>query len=361
MTKIVLTGGPCAGTSTAMSWVQNVFSQMGYSVLFVPETASELTAGGVTPESCRSNIIYQQCLMQLQMEKERVYEKVASTMCTDKTLIVCEGGVLQQKASMSKSEFTEVLKALGTDEMTLRSRYDAVFHLRTAAKGAEAFYSTAKCLPRKESLAEAAEADEKISAAWKGHPSFHTIGNGGTFQQKMQCLIREIAQFLGEPLPYETERKFLIVYPDIAWLEHYPNCQHIEIIQTYLRSRGEDEVRVRERNVDGHSIYFQTMKRTYHGGTEVEVERRLTKDEYLRRLMDADTTKHQVRKTRYCFVFEKQHFEIDVYPFWNDKAIAKVAVQDAQAAVKFPPQIEMLSDVTTNAAYQNASIAAHLF
>ena len=42
ITKIVITGGPCAGKSTAMSWVQNAFTEMGYTVLFVPETATEL-------------------------------------------------------------------------------------------------------------------------------------------------------------------------------------------------------------------------------------------------------------------------------------------------------------------------------
>lgn len=37
ITKIVITGGPCAGKSTAMSWIQNAFTQKGYRVLFVPE------------------------------------------------------------------------------------------------------------------------------------------------------------------------------------------------------------------------------------------------------------------------------------------------------------------------------------
>ncbi len=49
ITKIVITGGPCAGKSTAMSWVQNAFTNMGYTVLFVPETATELIGGGVAP------------------------------------------------------------------------------------------------------------------------------------------------------------------------------------------------------------------------------------------------------------------------------------------------------------------------
>ncbi len=73
ITMIVLTGGPCAGKTTAMSWMQNNLPQYGYKVLFVPETATELIGGGVTPWECGSNLEYQLCQMQLQLEKERVF------------------------------------------------------------------------------------------------------------------------------------------------------------------------------------------------------------------------------------------------------------------------------------------------
>ena len=53
--KIVITGGPSAGKSTAMSWIQNAFTQMGYTVLFVPETATELITAGVAPWTCGTN------------------------------------------------------------------------------------------------------------------------------------------------------------------------------------------------------------------------------------------------------------------------------------------------------------------
>ena len=59
ISKIVITGGPCAGKSTAMSWVQNAFTQMGYTVLFVPETATELINGGVAPWTCVTNTEFQ--------------------------------------------------------------------------------------------------------------------------------------------------------------------------------------------------------------------------------------------------------------------------------------------------------------
>jgi thymidylate kinase len=60
--KIVLTGGPCAGKTTGMSWIQNAFTQMGYAVLFVPETATELISGGVAPWNFKENVDFQNCL-----------------------------------------------------------------------------------------------------------------------------------------------------------------------------------------------------------------------------------------------------------------------------------------------------------
>ena len=37
VTKIVITGGPCAGKTTALSWIMNSFTEKGYVVLIVPE------------------------------------------------------------------------------------------------------------------------------------------------------------------------------------------------------------------------------------------------------------------------------------------------------------------------------------
>ena len=101
ITKIVVTGGPCAGKSTALSWIQNAFSEKGYVVLFVPETATELITNGVAPWTCGSNIDYQKCQMRLQEQKELVFEQAAATMKTDKVLIVCDRGALDNKAYMT--------------------------------------------------------------------------------------------------------------------------------------------------------------------------------------------------------------------------------------------------------------------
>lgn len=357
VTKIVITGGPCAGKTTAMSWIQNAFTQMGYTVLFVPETATELITGGVAPWTCKSNADYQKCQLTLQAEKERVFQMAAEAMTGKKVLIVCDRGALDNKAYMQESEFAEVLAMLDINEVELRDNYDAVFHLVTAAKGAEEYYTTANNAARTESPQQAAALDNKLVAAWTGHPHLRVIDNSTSFEEKMKRLIAEIAAFLGEPEPYEIERKYLIAYPDVAWLESLPNCQRVEIMQTYLNSHAGEEVRVRQRGIHGNYIYFKTIKRKINDVKRVEVEQRLSEEEYLRLLMDADTSRRQIRKTRYCLTYGNQYFEIDIFPFWKDQAILEIELREETVPVCFPPHIQVLREVTEDEAYKNAALA----
>lgn len=359
ITKIVITGGPCAGKSTAMSRLQTVFSQRGYTVLFIPETATELITGGVAPWTCGTNADYQIGQLRLQLEKEAVFAQAARTMDDEKVLIVCDRGALDSKAYMDRLEFAQVLDALETNEVALRDSYDAVFHLVTAAKGAAAFYTTANNAARTETAEEAAALDDRLIAAWTGHPHLRVIDNVSDFEDKMRRLIAEISAFLGVPEPVEIERKFLIEYPDLKWLESIPNCRRIEIIQTYLNADEDTEVRVRQRGENGHYIYFRTEKRKVSGLKRVEIEQRLSESEYLRLLMNADTTRRQIRKDRYCLTYAGQYFEIDVYPFWHDRAIAEIELSDEHADVQFPKQLRVIREVTDDAAYKNAALAKY--
>ena len=358
ISKIVVTGGPCAGKTTAMSWIQNAFTEMGYCVLFVPETATELITGGVTPWTLETNLDYQLCQMRLQLEKEKIFCQAAEKIFNhDKVLIVCDRGTMDNKAYMTEPEFAQLLAKLEQNETELRDKYDAVFHLVTAAKGAEEFYTLSNNQARTETIEEATALDDKLISAWTGHPHFRVIDNSSGFEEKMKRLIAEISSFLGEPEPFEIERKFLIEYPDIKWLESNPNCRRVEIIQTYLKSETDEEVRVRQRGENGNYIYFKTAKKKVSGLKRVEIENRLTQKEYLALLMEADTTKRQIRKTRYCLTYENQYFEIDVYPFWDDKAIMEIELSDENAEVIFPKSITVIKEVTEDENYKNASLA----
>ena len=55
ITRICLTGGPCAGKTTALVELQVVLNQMGFRVLQVPEAATILMKGGALIQSGKMN------------------------------------------------------------------------------------------------------------------------------------------------------------------------------------------------------------------------------------------------------------------------------------------------------------------
>lgn len=360
ISKIVITGGPCAGKTTAMSWIQNAFVQKGYTVLFIGETATEFIRGGVAPWTCGTNVEYQKCQMKLQIEKERLFEQAAKTMKAEKILLVCDRGALDNRAYMTDEEFEEVLKYVNSNEIELRDSYDAVFHLVSAAKGAEQFYTTENNTARTETVEEARALDDKLVSAWTGHPHFRIINNETDFSEKMRRLLIEISQILGEPAPYLTKRKFLIDYPDVDKLKSLKNCERVDIIQTYLKSSSGKEIRIRQRGKDGHYIYFQKMERDPSGKEKIEIERRLDKDEYLKMLMDADTSMKQIRKTRYCLAYGIQYAEVDIFPFWKDKAILSIAIRDENDALIIPKDFHVIQEITEDPSFRNIALAARI-
>ncbi|MBR5869362.1 MAG: AAA family ATPase [Clostridia bacterium] len=357
ITKIVITGGPCAGKSTAMSWIGENFTKLGYTVLFVPETATELITGGVAPWTCGSQDDFQTGLIRLQLAKEAVFAQAAAGMKGDKILMVCDRGALDARAYMTPEGYTEVLRSLGQSEVELRDGYDAVFHLVTAARGAETYYTTQNNAARTETPEEARQLDDKVIAAWTGHPHLRVIDNSTDFAGKIKRLIAEISSFLGEPEPFEVERKFLIEYPDLEELMQNQHCQRVEMIQTYLKTREGVEMRVRQRGLDGNYTYYLTTKQAVTPVKRVEVEERLSRDEYLRHLMDADPDCRPVRKDRYCLTYLGQYFEIDVYPFWQDKAIVEIELCDEDSSIEFPPCLKIIREVTNDPDFKNAALA----
>ena len=278
-------------------------------------------------------------------------------MDAKKILIVCDRGALDSKAYMSEAGFSEVVKNAGANVIELRDNYDVVFHLVSAAKGVEEFYTTANNSARTETVEEAAALDDKLIASWTGHTHLSIIDNSDGFESKMKRLISEIASFLGEPEPYEIERKFLIEYPDLDVLSHLPNCEKVEIIQTYLKSYNDEEIRIRQRGAESNYIYYETRKKNISGLKRIEVERRLSKDEYLERLMDADPEMRPIRKDRYCFSDGNQYFEIDIFPFWQDKAILEIELSDPEEEIRFPDAVKVIREVTDEEEYKNYSLA----
>ncbi|MBR5047414.1 MAG: ATP-binding protein [Eubacterium sp.] len=199
ITKIVITGGPCAGKTTGLAEIKKKFTELGYCVLIVPETATELISGGVAPWTCASPFEYQRFQMRLQMTKEEIFYQAACQMPHEKILILYDRGMMDNKAYLPDEEFAVLAEDYSSEE-ELTNRYDAVFHLLTAAKGAVEFYTLANNAARIETVEEAIQVDDRLLAAWKDHPHLRVIGNDYGFDRKIRDLLNEMADFLGEEI-----------------------------------------------------------------------------------------------------------------------------------------------------------------
>ena len=155
---------------------------------------------------------------------------------------------------------------------------------------------------------------------------------------------------------YEIERKFLIQRPDDAWLE--AKCRGSHIIQTYLKSEapGYNE-RVRRREDKSAVVYTHTVKRRINDLRREEQEREISEAEYRALLQRADPERRVIEKRRYVLAYEGKEFEIDVYPFWQDKAVMEIELTDETETVKLPPEIEIIKEVTRDRRYTNAALA----
>lgn len=158
---------------------------------------------------------------------------------------------------------------------------------------------------------------------------------------------------------YEIERKFLIRRPAAAWLE--ANCEGSDIIQTYLKTEATGHSdRVRRRAGKNGVVYTHTVKRRISDLRREEQEREISEGEYLTLLQRADPERRSIEKRRYVLAYEGKDFEIDVYPFWQDRAVMEIELADEAEAVKLPPEIEIIKEVTRDRRYTNAALAREI-
>lgn len=153
ITKIVLTGGPCAGKTTALARIVEHFSGMGYYVLTVPEAATLFSLSGVDFLTANKQLFAEseRQLMEFQLELEDRLERIAE-QSGQPSLIVCDRGTMDIRAYMRQEMWDSLLQSIDKTVVELRdARYAAVIHMSTAAKGAEKFYTLGNNAARSES------------------------------------------------------------------------------------------------------------------------------------------------------------------------------------------------------------------
>jgi CYTH domain-containing protein/predicted ATPase len=365
--SFVITGGPCAGKSTGLSRLRDHLANLGYTVLICPEAATSLLGSGIIPGKTVSNELFQELIFKKILSNEAICMKAAKSLRGAKPIIICDRGIMDGLAYTNPEHFQELCaKFRGDITMFRDKRYRAVMHLRTAALGAEDFYSLENNETRTETPKEARALDERTLHAWVGQPHLRVIPNklGETFDTKIDHLIEEICHVLGEPVPLEIERKFLVEIPDWNALPHsFPHFERIAIVQHYL-AKDKDGVkrRIRARGQNGSWFYTETTKRKITDITRIETERIISEREYKHLSATAlDPTRMTIRKYRHCFVWKHQYFELDVFekPALTH-ALLEIELTHETQKVCLPPFLSILREVSDDPLWGNSTIAKRI-
>ena len=368
--KFVVTGGPCAGKTTAMERLQVYLRERGFRVFCIPEAATMLFLGGASPDDLsrvECEKAFQSFVIKTQIQLEDSFKNYAKS-CNQKCVLLCDRGLMDGAAYVTDEIWAGVLKSVNMDVVSARdTRYDAIFHLVTAADGAETFYSLANNEARHESVEEAIAQDRKTQNAWNGHPHHIIIDNRKhrAFERKMELLVSMLSGFVG--LPSLTRRSYKYELKTAPDLSKIPNLLVFDVEKIMLedgvgaepstRNRGRtrssggsigspprsfnlltalsspthsssskedgeevpgDDFQVlysfiRRRSQGGFHAYGLTTVKQMPSGELVELKQVISARMYKILSNSADATRSIVRQKRYCFQWDRQSFHIYQY------------------------------------------------
>lgn len=342
--KVAISGAPCAGKTTIIDKLKSHYTSKGINVVSVPESARQLIAGGVSRDDIYS-FEYEVAKKQLQNESE--IEKSFDSPVND-TLILFDRGLTDAFSYLTDKDRIRLQNTIDISPMQSWSRYDAVLFLETTAINNKYVNDD----ERSENINEAISCHMSLLDVWMGHPHLRYIESTDNIEEKLKKVISEIDCIVNST---EHEMKYLIEYPDLSFLKNYKHFK-AEIEQIYLTSDSGSH-RIRKRGAGGEYQYFESLKIRLTGNKCYEYENIITEEMYNDLKANADPDLNPIVKDRYCFLYKGQYFEMDIFPFWSDKALIELEISSDDQEVILPPEITFIKDVSTKKKYKNRYLA----
>lgn len=352
--KIVITGGPCAGKTTALAAICEWCQEQGFSPIIIPEAATNLIGSGLDPTRPE----FQEYVIREILHAERIRTDAMAAATVSKPVFIYDRGLADGAAYVAPETFSHVLERTGLNIVTARDSYDGVIFLDSAAVGAERFYTTDNNDARRETIEEARAINQRTQEAWMGTPHLIPIRNlpGQNFEQKILECLKALARILGVPEPLERERKFLLHAFDRSQLPAH--TVSVDIVQQYLVSTTGEAERVRARGQNNHWFYFHTLKRMIAPGEAAETDRMIGHGLYENLLVRRDARKLPIVKTRSCFLHDGRYFEQDTFHAHREGTdLFEVEVHDLSEEIVVPDFLGPYTEVTDDPAYSNYALA----
>ena len=89
----------------------------------------------------------------------------------------------------------------------------------------------------------------------------------------------------------------------------------------------------------------------------IEIEDYISNEEYYAYLNRRDCVQGMISKDRYCLAWHWQYFELDVYPFWADKATIEIELLSEDQPFELPDFLTLIRDVSYEKEFRNKQLA----
>jgi len=342
--RVLLTGGPGAGKSSALATLRDRISKRGFQVIVVPECATALLdgCGGYDPawHGTPKHVKLQQLFLKHQMQNEELMGSFAELRPGKPHLVLHDRGCLDGRLFCTPEQWEEVLQGAGATEDALLKRYDLVIHMTTVAAGMERLYdyglgSTNPA--RYHTPEQARQADEKVQEVYARHPHIRVVPNFPDFSDKIEAVVRcvmEAVQVDGIMGP--REREMIAPLPNSLDRSILPVDFEVYDIQvTYLDAgftesiRRRQQVPVGHRNGDGGgglagevscmaageppAVLYEFRQEFQLDGKWISTRKVLTHDAYSVLKQARATTCTELRKQAICFKWQDSYYEVYAY------------------------------------------------
>ena len=194
--KIALTGGPCAGKSSAMEYLYHHLHCRGFNVVIAPEAATQIIlenrAKGI---GHLSKMVFQKLVFDRQLYLENQANYLAR-ISGKRTVVLYDRSLLDQLAYIEPADFQEFLIESHVGDPYLR--YDGIVHMVSAAVGTSC-YTTDNNPARTGTVEHAMMLEGKTIAASKMFTGpLRIIDNSTGFEQKLARTLDAVMSIIKE-------------------------------------------------------------------------------------------------------------------------------------------------------------------
>lgn len=158
----------------------------------------------------------------------------------------------------------------------------------------------------------------------------------------------------------EIEHKFLIRYPRTESFNTLPEYREQKLLQIYTRLPDSSNCRIRKIEDSEGIRYIKTVKQDINSLTRIEIEEEISKEDFDALALLRHENRRPIEKVRHSFLLSGFTYEVDIFPFWNDRAFLEIEVESEDIKPPIPSFIEVIKEVTHDLRYRNSALSREI-